>query len=66
MKYLSGSCIGERCGICEEPAAHKIGEEIFDDDPYRCRHNLTTYVCCFHFQTIFGPVAKDYCDINHK
>jgi hypothetical protein len=33
-------------------AFHKVGEEIFDDDPNPVRHNLTQYVCCDHFQMI--------------
>lgn len=33
-------------------ARHKVGEEIFDDDPNPIRHPLTQYVCCEHFQMI--------------
>lgn len=40
------------------PAAHKVGEEIFDDDPTPMRHNLTQYVCCVHYTAIMGPMAR--------
>lgn len=54
--FISASCGGEVCGFleCREPATHKVGEEIASDDPNPIRHNLTRYVCCFHFTCLFG------------
>lgn len=55
--FVSGSCKGEFCRICNAPASHKVGEEIAWDDPNKIRHNLTAYVCCKHFKEIMGPFA---------
>jgi hypothetical protein len=55
--WRSKCCEGEKCALCDEPAAAKIGEEIFDDDPHPIRHNLTAYVCAKHFAEIMGPVG---------
>ena len=52
--FVSASCRGERCNICDAPATHKVGEEIFEDDPHPPRHSLTAYVCCQHFRMIMG------------
>ncbi len=52
--FVSASCRGEKCQICKAPATHKVGEEIFDDDPNQVRHNLTAYVCCKCLGMIFG------------
>lgn len=52
--FVSASCGGEVCSICRDPATHKVGEEIFADDPLPIRHNLTAYVCCDHFGDIMG------------
>jgi hypothetical protein len=62
MHFVSASCRGEKCGICVRnsfpaPATHKVGEEVFADDPDPIRHNLTAYVCCRHFFIIMGPAA---------
>ncbi|MGY8665719.1 hypothetical protein Q3C01_25630 [Bradyrhizobium sp. UFLA05-109] len=46
-----GSCDGERC-FCGEPAAHKVEEVVFADDPQPIRHPLTSYVCREHFRQI--------------
>lgn len=61
--FVSATCEGETCTMCEvlTPATHKVGEEIASDDPNGYRHNYTAYVCCKHFQQIFGsyvPCAK--------
>jgi hypothetical protein len=55
--HVSASCEGERCTACGAPASHKVGEEIQWDDPQPNRHNLTAYLCCFHFAKVFGPAA---------
>jgi hypothetical protein len=55
--FVSKSCGGETCSICEKKASHKVGEHIFSDDPNPMRHNLTAYVCCEHFGLIFGSVV---------
>lgn len=68
--FVSAACEGERCSICGEPATHKVGEEIMRDDPTAfvhldlsatvvvpARHNYTAYVCCEHFQMIFGAAV---------
>jgi hypothetical protein len=44
--------------MCGKPAAAKVGEEIFDDDPHPYRHNFTAYVCADHFAQIMGPLGK--------
>lgn len=56
--FVSDTCKGEFCGPCfrvgpKIPATHKLGEEIAPDDTRR-GHNLTQYVCCFHFGLIVG------------
>ena len=53
---VSRYCQGVACR-CGAPATHKLGEEIFDDDPLPIRHNLTAYVCCAHFVEVVGPAA---------
>jgi len=66
MHFVSRSCDGESCtfrvknDICGEPATHKVGEEIQNDEPmpYAARHNLTAYVCCKHFLMVVGPAAS--------
>jgi hypothetical protein len=61
MHFVSASCRGERCSICGQDATHKVGEEIFHDDPLPYRHTLTAYVCCRDFVRIMGPVATIEC-----
>ncbi|RYE24843.1 MAG: hypothetical protein EOP51_06105 [Sphingobacteriales bacterium] len=56
--FISATCQGERCSMCGEPAAHKVGEEIAFDDPFPQRHNLTAYVCHAHFGQIMGRAAR--------
>ena len=55
--YVSKSCGGETCSVCDKPATHKLGEEIMWDDPNPARHNLTAYVCCEHWTMILGPLT---------
>ena len=65
--FVSASCQGEVCSVCHrnltdlrryaQPATHKVGEEILSDDPNPNRHNLTAYLCCAHFQQLFGPAS---------
>jgi hypothetical protein len=63
LHFVSESCEGEDCVICQTlshekvPATHKVGEEIQHDDINPGRHNLTSYVCCRHFRLIFGPAV---------
>jgi hypothetical protein len=52
--FVSSTCIGEICRMCQKPATHKVGEEVADDDPHLIRHNYTAYVCCGCFAMIFG------------
>jgi hypothetical protein len=61
--YVGGSCIGKICLIdnCGKDATHKVGEEIFDDEPHKIRHELTNYVCCGHYQMILGEAAEQQC-----
>jgi hypothetical protein len=67
--YTPPSAEGEICGMCFRenklnPATHKVGEEfneIFEESPKIFRHNLTQYVCCNHFSSIMGPLAKEWC-----
>ncbi len=54
--FVSGSCKGEICAFhdCVEPAAAKVEETIFHDDPMPVRHPLTAYLCEDHFRKIMG------------
>jgi hypothetical protein len=54
--FRSASCEGERCA-CGAPAAAKVEETIFHDDPNPRRHPLTAYVCEACFGLIMGPAA---------
>lgn len=66
---VGGSCVGEICLIndCGKDATHKVGEEITDEDSNPTRSNFVNYVCCEHYQMIFGEFAKSQCDEqNHK
>jgi hypothetical protein len=64
--YVSGNCVGNICLIddCGKDATHKVGEEMLDGEPFPERHNLTNYVCCDHYQNVFGPIAKSQCEGN--
>lgn len=59
MAFTSKVCGGEVCAFedCGQPAEHKVEETIFNDDPLPDRHNLTAYVCHFHFCRIMGKAA---------
>ncbi len=64
--FVSASARGELCGMCYREgagkrveAAHKVGEEIPDDAPFR-GHNMTQYVCCNHFTQIMGPATVSW------
>ena len=46
---------GEKCNVCKQPAAHKIGEEFSVLDPRACGHNLTGYLCEDHFNMVIRP-----------
>lgn len=61
--FVSASCEGEWCHMCDEPATHKVGEEIPWDTPAndKMRHNLTTYLCCQHFADLMGPICVGWC-----
>lgn len=52
VPFISGSCIGEKCSMCGEPATKKVEEHIAHDDPEQNRHGLTAYVCEKHFNLI--------------
>lgn len=64
--FVSATCKGEACA-CGQPASHKVGEEIPNDEPteewcgmknrFADRHNLTAYVCCSHFRMLFGDAV---------
>jgi len=49
-------CVGEKCW-CGAPASKKVGEEILPDDPEPHRHNLTSYVCAYHYAQLMGPMG---------
>lgn len=61
--FVSASCKGEKCGMCyregmDTAATHKVGEEIPHDFPAKfVGHNLTQYVCCYHFGVIFRQAS---------
>lgn len=56
MTFVSMCCEGEKC-FCGLPAEHKVEETIFDDDPVKHRHPLTSYICHKHFREVMGPAA---------
>jgi hypothetical protein len=65
--YIPASARGETCGMCHRegkegvPAAAKVEETIFDDDPSGGnRHALTQYVCRTHFAAIMGPFGMAF------
>ena len=58
MHFVSATCRGERCSMCQESATHKVGEEVPHDDPREFSHNMTAYVCCWHF----GLIVRTVCD----
>ncbi len=58
--FISGCCMGEKCGLCCAPAEHKVEETIFMDDPMPQRHPLTSYVCHRCFKLIMGPAADTF------
>jgi len=57
--FISATCKGRSCQVdgCKEPAAHKVAEEIPEDDPLQIRHEFTCYVCCGHFRQIMGSAV---------
>ena len=55
--FVSASCEGEFCVICNSPATHKVGEEVPREDPWKNRHNYTAYVCCNCFYELFGDAV---------
>ncbi len=48
---------------CDKPATHKVGEELSETTflpgmpNLPMRHNLTAYVCCDCFTSIFGMLG---------
>ena len=42
---------------CGRPAAHKVEEVIFSDDPMQPRHPLTAYLCEAHYDAVMGSMA---------
>jgi len=54
--FVSESCEDRKCK-CGSAATHKVGEEILHDDPEPNRHNLTAYVCCYCFRSVFGSAS---------
>ncbi len=64
--YVSKDCVGKICPIdkCGQDATHKINEEMLDEEPNPERNNLTSHVCCEHYQSIFGFMANKQCKEN--
>lgn len=71
---IDPSAQGASCGLCGQPATHKIGEDKLAIPPRRegeqlsaymtrtnQRHNFTAYVCCGCFGRLFGPDAIAWC-----
>lgn len=58
---IPACCVGERCIRCGRQAHHKIGEEMFDDDPQPIRHGLSSYLCCWHFREAMGATGTPWC-----
>jgi hypothetical protein len=57
--WRSECCEGETCGLCAAPAAAKVEEVIFADDPVPNRHPLTSYICGRCFRNLMGPRGCD-------
>ena len=57
-QFVSQCCMGEKCW-CGAPAAHKVEEVLFPDDPFPARHPFTAYLCREHFRQIMGPVVTE-------
>lgn len=56
--WRSLCCEGERCH-CGQPAAAKVEEAIFPDDPAAVRHPLTAYLCARHFREAMGEAGVE-------
>jgi hypothetical protein len=71
------SCRGVRCTICGGQAHHKVGEEFLHGQREieakvigfppeakfgAARHNLTAYLCCWHFRQVMGGTATNWCE----
>jgi hypothetical protein len=54
--FVSETCEGEICW-CGKPAVRKVGEEFAYDEPNPERHNLTRYICAYHFAELMGPAG---------
>jgi hypothetical protein len=54
--FVSVTCGGELCW-CGKPAVRKVGEEFAYDEPNPERHNLTRYICAYHFAELMGPAG---------
>lgn len=61
--FISTTCEGERCW-CGKPAVRKVGEEIPFDDPNKVRHNLTSYICAFHYAQLMGPLGAKHVGVE--
>lgn len=67
--FISQFCLGEKCRICGDQAAHKVEEVVpgdeqkgthsFPDDEIRLilRHPFSAYLCHVHFVLVMGPAA---------
>ena len=51
----------ERCSICRESAKHKVSEVLPRPKGYLRDHPFTNYLCCEHFGTVMGPLARKVC-----
>lgn len=61
--FVSAACRGEHCTMCEDfpkkDATHKVGEEFFFDDPNpHLGHNMTAYICCWHYGLLMKTVCQ--------
>lgn len=56
IPFVSETCEGEICW-CGKPAVRKVGEEFAYDEPNPERHNLTRYICAYHFAELMGPAG---------
>lgn len=51
---VAGFVIGENCGVCSDPAAHKVEEAPEEGAPF-----FSQYLCCRCFVRLMGPAADD-------
>lgn len=52
LTFVSTSCKDARCVVCGKPAAKKVEEVIFIDDPMPYRKPHSSFLCLEHFEVV--------------